>query len=114
MRKKYVILLCNKIMMFLVIDKASLIVFPNILEIDTFLSTSSIKYNNFNSIIGKIDTKIEIKGNCDAGAQAWDCKCDRLWVRFPLEEMKYLIFSFPRIGNAIIKKNGGKKGTEIS
>ena len=28
---------------------------------------------------------------------------DKLWVRFPLEETKYSIFSFPRFGN--IKKN---------
>ena len=30
------------------------------------------------------------------GAQACDCISERLWVRHPLEEMKYLIFSFPR------------------
>ena len=29
-----------------------------------------------------------------AGAQVYDCKRDRLWVWFPLEEMKYLIFPF--------------------
>lgn len=27
-----------------------------------------------------------------AGAQASDCKLDRLWVRFPLVEIKYLNF----------------------
>ena len=30
-----------------------------------------------------------------------DCKRDRLWVRFPLKEMKYLIFSIPRSSNEI-------------
>ena len=33
-----------------------------------------------------------------AGVQACDCKRDRLWVRFPLEEMKHLIFSFLPFG----------------
>ena len=28
-----------------------------------------------------------------------DSKGDRLWVRVPLEETKYLIFLFPRFGN---------------
>ena len=31
-------------------------------------------------------------------AQACDCKRDRLWARFPFEEVKYLIFSFRRSG----------------
>ena len=35
------------------------------------------------------------------GAQACDCKRDRLWVQFPLEEMKYLTLSFPRSGNEL-------------
>ena len=26
--------------------------------------------------------------------QACDCERDRLWVQFPLEEIKYFIFSF--------------------
>ena len=26
------------------------------------------------------------------------CKCDRLWVQFPLEEVKYLIFCILRSG----------------
>ena len=26
-----------------------------------------------------------------AGAQACDCKLDRLWVQFPHEEIKYLL-----------------------
>ena len=30
----------------------------------------------------------------DAGTQACDCKRDRLWVRFPLDKMKYLIFLY--------------------
>ena len=32
-------------------------------------------------------------------APAYDCKCDKLWVRFSLKEMKYLIFSFPHSGD---------------
>ena len=34
--------------------------------------------------------------SCGAGVQACGCKRGRLWVRFSLDEMKYLIFSFPR------------------
>ena len=33
-----------------------------------------------------------------AEEQAYDLKWDGLWVRFPLEKMKCLIFSFPRSG----------------
>ena len=33
--------------------------------------------------------------------KACDCKCDRLRVRFPLEEMKYLIFLFLRSSAAV-------------
>ena len=33
-----------------------------------------------------------------AGTQTCDCKLDRFWVRFPLEETKYLILSFIRSG----------------
>ena len=39
---------------------------------------------------------------CEAcrGAEAlYDCKRNGLWVRFPLEEIIYLIFSFLRSGN---------------
>ena len=43
-----------------------------------------------------------------AGAQACDCKRDRLWVRFALEEMKYLIFSFPRTQHAMRSEFGRK------
>ena len=32
------------------------------------------------------------------GAQACNYKCNRLWVRFPPEEIKYLIFSSLRSG----------------
>ena len=32
-------------------------------------------------------------------AQACGCKRNRLWVRCPLEKMKYIIFSFPRSGD---------------
>ena len=34
-----------------------------------------------------------------AVAEVSDSKRNRLWVRFPFEEIKYLIFSFPRSGN---------------
>ena len=33
-----------------------------------------------------------------AGAQTCDCIRERLWGRFPFEEMKYLFFSFLRSG----------------
>ena len=39
-----------------------------------------------------------------AGVQACDCKRDRLWVQFPLKEMKYLIFSLwcrGKLGSAL-------------
>ena len=32
------------------------------------------------------------------GEQACNCKCDRLWVRFSTDEIKYLIFLFLRSG----------------
>ena len=36
-----------------------------------------------------------IEASRGGGAQGeWDFKRDRFWVRFPLEEMKYFIFSF--------------------
>ena len=38
------------------------------------------------------------EASCGAGAQGCDCKRDRLWVEFPLEEIKYLIFLFLRSG----------------
>ena len=34
-----------------------------------------------------------------AEAQACDCIRDRFWIPFPLEEMKYLTYSFPRFDN---------------
>ena len=34
-----------------------------------------------------------------AGAQTCDCKRDWLWVRFPLMEIKYLIFSLLHSGS---------------
>ena len=40
----------------------------------------------------------ELETSRGAGQQACDCKYDRLWVRFSLEEMNYLIFSFLRSG----------------
>ena len=33
------------------------------------------------------------------GAVAYVCDCKRLWLRFPLQAMKYLICLFPRSGN---------------
>ena len=36
--------------------------------------------------------------NRGAGTQACNCKGDRLWVRFSLEEIKYFMFIFPRSG----------------
>ena len=39
---------------------------------------------------------IPVEVSRGAGAQARDCKRDRLWVRFQFEEIKYLIFSFHR------------------
>ena len=36
---------------------------------------------------------------CGVGTQAYDCNCERLWIRFLLEETKYFIFSFPRSDN---------------
>ena len=35
--------------------------------------------------------------NCDCG-----CEIDKLWVRFPLEEINYLIFLFSHSGIAIV------------
>ena len=35
------------------------------------------------------------------------CKGDRLWVRFPFEEMKYFIFSFTRSAEEV------KRGVEL-
>ena len=32
--------------------------------------------------------------------QMCDCKRDRFWVRYPLKEIKYLIFLFSRSGNS--------------
>ena len=39
-----------------------------------------------------------IEGIRGARAQAYDCKCDTLWVRYPLEEIQYLLFSLTRFG----------------
>ena len=37
--------------------------------------------------------------------QVCDCKCDRLWVRCPFKEMKYLIFSLVSRQSASLFKN---------
>ena len=42
-----------------------------------------------------------IKASRGAGAQAFACKGDRLWVRFPFEEIIYLIFLFLHSGVSI-------------
>ena len=34
-----------------------------------------------------------VEASSGAGAQACDCNQDRIWVRSPLEEMKYFIYS---------------------
>ena len=47
----------------------------------------------------------QIEDSNGTGAQACDCKCYRLWVRFSVEEMNYLIFLFLRSG--IEAKRGG-------
>ena len=37
---------------------------------------------------------MSIDNEASRGAGKWDCKRDKLWVRFPSKEMKYLIFLF--------------------
>ena len=44
---------------------------------------------------------------------ACDCERDSLWVRFPLKEINYLMFSLPRSGNDS-PEFGGKWETEVS
>ena len=38
--------------------------------------------------------KLALRASYVAAVQVCVCKCDRLWVQFPPEEMKYTIFSF--------------------
>ena len=52
-----------------------------------------------------------IEGSRGAGAQAGDCKRDRLWVRFILK-VQYLIFSFLHPGSAMPSEFGEKWGLE--
>ena len=40
-----------------------------------------------------LNVYLDIVASYGAGSEVCDCKRDRLWVRFPIEEMKYLIFS---------------------
>ena len=47
-----------------------------------------------------------MKDNYRAGAQECDCKLERLWVPFSLEEMNNLIFSFFGSGNGSIAEIG--------
>ena len=42
---------------------------------------------------------IKIEASGSAKVKACDFKCDRLWNRFPVEEMEYFIFLFIRSGN---------------
>ena len=52
-----------------------------------------------------------------AGAKACDYKHDRLWVRFPLEEMKYKYFLFLRFGVEAkrgVRFHHSKWGTEVT
>ena len=52
-------------------------------------------------LVSHLQTLSSRLDSCGAGAQACDCKRNRLWVRFPLDEMKHLfkfIFSFLRSG----------------
>ena len=44
-------------------------------------------------------TKVEV--HRDAKAQACNCKCDSLWVQFPVDKMKCLTFLFPLTGNEV-------------
>ena len=46
----------------------------------------------------------------DGGAEECDCKRDRLWVQPPLEEMRYLIFSFLSSGVTECLHNFVKNG----
>ena len=50
---------------------------------------------------------MKIGASRGAEAQACDCKRDTLWLRLPLEEIKYLIFLFPRSGVQV------KRGVEF-
>ena len=54
-------------------------------------------------LIQPINTPVGPRG---AETQAYDCEYDKLWIRFPLEEMKYLLFSF--IGSSVEAHNGIK------
>ena len=50
--------------------------------------------------INKHIVHLDLEASCGVGTQS-DCKTDCLWIRSPLEEMKYLfkfIFSFCRSG----------------
>ena len=53
------------------------------------------------SEIGKLnkDYRNNNRNRRGVAAQACDCKRALLRVQFPFEEIKYLIFSFPRSGN---------------
>ena len=57
-----------------------------------------------------IQYKYTFGGHSWRRAQANDCKRDRLWIRFPLEDIKYFIFSF--LCFIVEVKRGGKWGSE--
>ena len=59
----------------------------------------------FELIKNRLDGLIQV--SCGARAQACDCKRERLWIRFRLEEMKYFIFLLN-----ILRKVG--KGTVLT
>ena len=49
---------------------------------------------SFVNIIMYLYIGVPIEASRGTRGQACDCKRDRLWIRFPLEEIKYLMFSF--------------------
>ena len=57
----------------------------NLKQQEVFMCCTIFIYSVFKENRGKSCVAHELK-----------CKCDKLWVRFLLERMKYLIFSFTR------------------
>ena len=53
----------------------------------------------FQPHIFSVEFFLKVEAHRGAGAQACDSNRDRLWVRLPFEEIKYLLFSFLRSGN---------------
>ena len=80
---------------------------------------------DFWSLFDQIEYKasnVVFEASRGAEVQAWDCKRDRFWARFPLEKMKYLIFLIPRSGNNVERgvkfchsaRNDARIGLELS